>query len=104
MADAHIASKNTLLKRNTLHCYILLKRTVCFKLACYSLLFKTLYPSTHFASWNVFLLSTVCFSTPFAPQNTPPLSTLCSSEHPAPQHTLLQRTLHSSEHFNPQHT
>ena len=32
-ADAHFASKNTLLKRNTLHCYILLKRTVCFKLA-----------------------------------------------------------------------
>jgi hypothetical protein len=30
MADAHFASKNTLLKRNTLHCYILLKRTVCF--------------------------------------------------------------------------
>ena len=66
LADAHFASKNTLLKRNTLHCYILLKRTVCFKLACYSLLFNTLYPSTHFASWNVFLLGTLCSLTPFA--------------------------------------
>ena len=92
-ADAHFASKNTLLKRNTLHCYILLKRTVCFKLACYSLLFNTLYPSTHFASCNVFLLSTVCFSTPFASHNTLLLNTLCFSAHSAPQNTLLLSTL-----------
>ena len=121
MADAHFASKNTLLKRNTLHCYILLKRTVCFKLACYSLLFNTLYPSTHFASWNVFLLgtlcsptpfasknpfllNTVCFSTPFAPQNTLLLNTLCSSAHCAPQNTLLLSTLCFKEHFTPWNT
>ena len=103
-ADAHFASKNTLLKRNTLHCYILLKRTVCFKLACYSLLFNTLYPSTHFASWNVFLLSTVCFSTPFAPQNTLLLNTLCFSAHSAPQNTLLLSTLCFKEHFTPRNT
>ena len=120
-ADAHFASKNTLLKRNTLHCYILLKRTVCFKLACYSLLFNTLYPSTHFASWNVFLLgtlcpptpfasqnpfllSTVCFSTPVAPQNTLLLNTLCSSAHCAPQNTLLLSTLCFKEHFTPRNT
>ncbi len=103
-ADAHFASKNTLLKRNTLHCYILLKRTVHFKLACYSLLFNTLYPSTHFASWNVFLLSTVCFSTPFAPQNTLLLNTLCFSAHSAPQNTLLLSTLCFKEHFTPRNT
>ena len=120
-ADAHFASKNTLLKRNTLHCYILLKRTVCFKLACYSLLFNTLYPSTHFASWNVFLLgtlcpptpftsqnpfllSTVCFSTAIAPQNTLLLNTLCSSAHCTPQHTLLLSTLCFKEHFTPRNT
>ena len=85
-------------------CYILLKRTVCFKLACYSLLFNTLYPSTHFASWNVFLLSTVCFSTPFAPQNTLLLNTLCFSAHSAPQNTLLLSTLCFKEHFTPRNT
>ena len=103
-ADAHFASKNTLLKRNTLHCYILLKRTVCFKLACYSLLFNTLYPSTHFASWNIFLLSTVCFSTPFAPQNTLLLNTLCFSAHSAPQNTLLLSSLCFKDYFTPQNT
>ena len=109
-ADAHFTSKNTLLKRNTLHCYILLKRTVCFKLACYSLLFNTLYPSTHFASWNVFssaqfasqhplLLKTPCSSTHFASQHTLLLRTLCSSAHFASKNTLLLRTLYSSTHF-----
>ena len=69
LAEAHFASKNTLLKRNTLHCYILLKRTVCFKLACYSLLFNTLYPSTHFASC-ILLLNTHSSSKNLAPQHT----------------------------------
>jgi hypothetical protein len=35
-------------------------------LACYSLLLNTLYPSTHFAYWNIFLLGTLYSPTPFA--------------------------------------
>merc|ERR1712051_1057661 len=103
-ADAHFASKNTLLKRNTLHCYILLKRTVCFKLAYYSLLFNTLYPSTHFASLNVFLLSTICFSAHSVPQNTLLLSTLCFKEHFTPRNTLLLNTLCFLTPFAPWNT
>ena len=101
LADAHFASKNTSLKRNTMHCYILLKRTVCFKLACYSLLFNTLYPSTHFASWNVFLLGTLCSPTPFASKNPFLLNTVCFSTPFAPQNTLLLNTLCSSAHCAP---
>ena len=119
LADAHFASKNTLLKRHTLHCYILLKRTVCFKLACYSLLFNTLYPSTpvapqntllstHFASKNILLLITLCSSAHFASKNILLVGTLYSSAHFASKnillHILLLRTLYSSKHFTPQHT
>ena len=65
-AEAHFASQNILLFGNPLHCYLLLKRTVCFKLACYSLLLNTLYPSALFAYWNIFLLGTFYSPTPFA--------------------------------------
>jgi hypothetical protein len=41
-AEAHFASQSILLFGNPLHCYLLLKRTVSFKLACYSLLLNTL--------------------------------------------------------------
>ena len=104
VAEAHFASKNTLLKRNTLHCYILLKRTVCFKLACYSLLFNTLYPSTPVAPQNTLLLNTLCFKEHFTPQNTLLLSTLCFKEHFTPRNTLLLRTLYSLAHFAPWNT
>ena len=65
-AEAHFASQNILLFWNPLHCYLLLKRTVCFKLACYSLHLNTLYPSAHFAYWNIFLHGTFYSPTPFA--------------------------------------
>ena len=42
VAEAHFAFQSILLFGNPLHCYLLLKRTVSFKLACYSLLLNTL--------------------------------------------------------------
>ena len=59
-------AKSQFTPQHPLHCYLLLKRTVCFKLACYSLLLNTLYPAAHFAYWNDFLLGTLCFQTLFA--------------------------------------
>ena len=64
-SPTHFA-KSQFTPQHPLHCYLLLKRTVCFKLACYSLLLNTLYPSAHFAYWNIFLLGTLCSPTPFA--------------------------------------
>ena len=64
-SPTHFA-KSQFTPQHPLHCYLLLKRTVCFKLACYSLLLNTLYPSAHFAYWNNFLLGTLCFQTLFA--------------------------------------
>ena len=86
-ADAHFASKNTLLKRNTL-------------------LHKSL---THFASKSILqshdlLLSTPCSLTPFATQNPLLLITPCFSAHSAPQNTLLLSTLCFKEHFTPRNT
>ena len=82
-AEAHFASQNMLLLGNTLHCELLLKRTVFFKSAPYSLLLNTLYPSSHFAYWNIFLLGTLlsnplCFLQPFAAHHTLLLSPLYS--------------------------
>ena len=80
-AEAHFASQNMLLLGNTLHCELLLKRTVFFKSASYSLLLNTLYPSAHFAYWNIFLLGTLCSPTLFASFNPLLLITLCFSGH-----------------------
>ena len=96
MAEAHFASQNILLIRNTL---LLLKRTVYFKLGCYSLVLNTLYPSAHLAYWKIFLLGTLCSPTPFASENSFLLSTSCFSTHFAPQPTLLLSPLCTLEHF-----
>ena len=97
-SPTHFA-KSQFTPQHPLHCYLLLKRTVCFKLACYSLLLNTLYPSAHFAYWNNFLLGTLCFQTLFASQNPFLLSTICFSTHFAPQPTLLVSPLCTLEHF-----
>ena len=81
-ADAHFASKNTLLKRNTL-------------------LLKSL---THFASKSTLqshdlLLSTPCSLTPFATQNPLLLITPCSSTLFASHHPLLPGAIYYWTHF-----
>ena len=82
-SPTHFA-KSQFTPQHPLHCYLLLKRTVCFKLACYSLLLNTLYPSAHFAYWNIFLLGTLCSPTLFASYNPLLLSTPCFSAHFTP--------------------
>ena len=110
MADAHFASKNTLLKTHTLHCHILLKEQFASKwlvTVCSLTQFTpqhTLPPgiffsSAQFASQHPLLLKTPCSSTHFASQHTLLLRTLCSSAHFASKNTLLLGTLYSSTHF-----
>ncbi len=120
-AEAHFASQNIFLFGNPLHCYLLLKRTVCFKLAYYSLLLRTLCLTECLAAWNTLLSNPLCFLEPLTPQHNLLLNTLCSIahfapwntflpgilcslEHSAPQPHLLFRTLCFSAHFAPQHT
>ena len=109
-ADAHFASKNTLLKRNTLHCYILLKRqfasnwlvTVCSLTHFtpqHTLPPGMFFSSAQFAYQHPLLPKTPCSSTHFASQHTLLLRTLCSSAHFASKNTLLLGTLYSSTHF-----
>ena len=103
-ADAHFASKNTLLKRNTL----LLKSLTHFAskstLQSHDLLLSTPCSLTPFATQNPLLLITPCFSAHSAPQNTLLLSTLCFKEHFTPRNTLLLRTFYSLAHFAPWNT
>ena len=75
----------------------------------------TVYSSVHFASWNVWLLGTLCSPTPFAPselfaarkpfasQHTLLPGTLCSSAPLPPWNTLLLNTFSSLELFAPKH-
>ena len=120
-ADAHFASKNTLLKRNplllkslthfasknTLQSHNLLLSTPC-SLTPFAtqnpLLLITPCSSTLFATQNTLLLRTLCFSTPFAPWNTLLLRTLCFLTPFAPWNTLLLRTLCSLTPFAPWNT
>ena len=103
-ADAHFASKNTLLKRNTL----LLKSLTHFAskstLQSHDLLLSTPCSLTPFATQNLLLLITPCFSAHSAPQNTLLLSTLCFKEPFTPQHTLLLNTLCFLTPFAPWNT
>ena len=104
MADAHFASKNTLLKRNTL----LLKSLTHFAskstLQSHDLLLSTPCSLTPFATQNPLLLITSCFSAHSAPQNTLLLSTLCFKEHFTPRNTLLLNTLCFLTPFAPWNT
>ena len=120
MADAHFASKNTLLKRNTLLFKRLTHLPAQHTWQSHNLLLSTPCSLTPFATQRSLILITPCFSTPFATQNplllitpcsptllasqnTLLLRTLCFSTPFAPWNTLLLNTLSSLEHFAPPH-
>ena len=98
-ADAHFASKNTLLKRNTLLLKSLTHLAAQHTWQSHNLLLSTPCSLTPFATQNPLLLITPCSSTPFATQNPLLLITPCSSTLFASQHPLLPGALYYSTHF-----
>ena len=109
-ADAHFASKNTLLKTHTLLVTFCSKEqfasnwlvTVCSLTHFtpqHTLPPGMFFSSAQFASQHPLLPKTPCSSTHFASQHTLLLRTLCSSAHFASKNTLLLGTLYSSTHF-----
>ena len=80
-SPTHFA-KSQFTPQHPLHCYLLLKRTVCS------------------SNWLV----TVCSLTHFTPQHTLPTGIIFSLEHSASKPSLLPRTLFSSAQFASQHT
>ena len=104
LADAHFASKNTLLKRNTLLLKSLTHLAAQITWQSHNLLLSTPCSLTPFATQNPLLLITPCSSTPFATQNPLLLITPCSSTLFTSQNTLLLRALCFSTPFAPWNT
>ena len=101
LAEAHFASKNTLLKRNTLLLKSLTHLAAQHTWQSHNLLLSTPCSLTPSATQNPLLLITPCSSTPFATHSTFLLITPCPSTLFASQNTLLLRTLCFSTPFAP---